>query len=145
LTGEYYVLAQLAQRGLVGCLTLGHTKGIDILVCDAESGKVTKVEVKTTTVKHPLKRALWLGEGRFFCWRMNEKHAASVSDLVYCFVALGAPTTLPRFFLAPGPAVAEYVHWQHERWRAAQEDREGHGAAGVVNRGGGSARLPRQL
>jgi hypothetical protein len=32
LAGEYYVLAQLAQRGLVGALTLGHTKGVDILV-----------------------------------------------------------------------------------------------------------------
>ena len=32
LAGEYYVLAQLSARGLIGTLTLGNTKGVDILV-----------------------------------------------------------------------------------------------------------------
>lgn len=31
LADEYHVLAQLAERGIVGALTLGYTKGIDIL------------------------------------------------------------------------------------------------------------------
>jgi len=48
LTGEFYVLAQLAQRGLIGTLTLGNTKGIDILVTNQELNKLFKVEVKTT-------------------------------------------------------------------------------------------------
>ena len=32
LAGEYYVLAQLSARGFIATLTLGNTKGVDILV-----------------------------------------------------------------------------------------------------------------
>lgn len=48
LAGEFYVLAQLAQRGYVGTLTLSDTKGIDILVADQSMNRLFKVEVKTT-------------------------------------------------------------------------------------------------
>ena len=51
LAGEFYVLAQLAQRGFVGTLTLGHTKGIDILVSNSRFRKLFRVEVKTTRRK----------------------------------------------------------------------------------------------
>jgi len=48
LAGEYHVLAQLAERGYVGALTLGHTKGVDILVTNPRSGDMRHVEVKTS-------------------------------------------------------------------------------------------------
>ena len=51
LTGEYYVLAQLSARGFVATLTLGNTKGVDILVTNQEINKLFKVEVKTSTNK----------------------------------------------------------------------------------------------
>ena len=51
LAGEYHVLAQLAERGLVGALTLSHTKGVDILVANPANGSVHKIEVKTTRAK----------------------------------------------------------------------------------------------
>ena len=46
LAGEYYVLAQLTARGFIATLTLGNTKGIDILVTNQEINKLFKVEVK---------------------------------------------------------------------------------------------------
>lgn len=48
LAGEYYVLAQLTQRGLIATLTLSTTKGVDILVTNQELDRLYKVEVKTT-------------------------------------------------------------------------------------------------
>jgi hypothetical protein len=39
LAGEYYVLAQLTARGINASLTLGNTKGVDILVYNEEKKK----------------------------------------------------------------------------------------------------------
>jgi len=47
LAGEYYVLAQLTQCGLIATLTLSTTKGVDILVTNQELDRLFKVEVKT--------------------------------------------------------------------------------------------------
>ena len=38
LAGEFYVLAQLVQRGLMASLTLANAKGVDILVANAKPG-----------------------------------------------------------------------------------------------------------
>jgi hypothetical protein len=46
LAGEYHVLAQLAERGYVGALTLGHTKGVDILVTNPRSGGGVPLDVE---------------------------------------------------------------------------------------------------
>ncbi len=64
LAGEFYTLAQLTQRGYVATLTLGNTKGIDILVTNHEVNKLYKVEVKTTNNK--LRRERLYGEGLFY-------------------------------------------------------------------------------
>ena len=42
LAGEYYVLAQLAQRNMIGTMTLSNTKGIDILVANQKISKLYK-------------------------------------------------------------------------------------------------------
>ena len=47
LAGEFIVLSQLALRGYDANMTLGHTKGVDILVADPRSGRMRKLEVKT--------------------------------------------------------------------------------------------------
>lgn len=48
IAGEFYVLAQLAQRGLVASFTLANTKGIDIIVINPPLDHFIKLEVKTT-------------------------------------------------------------------------------------------------
>src|SRR5258708_6865696 len=47
IAGEYAVLSQLAARGYDANMTLGRTKGVDILVSDPNSGRMLKLEVKT--------------------------------------------------------------------------------------------------
>jgi len=115
LAGEYYVLAQLAQRGFVGALTLGHTKGIDILVSDSKYKTLFRVEVKTS-IKTPQHESLF-GKTAFYTWAMSKKHEAIKDDrLYYCFVNLGNSNELPKFFIVPSKTVASYVRNQHVRW-----------------------------
>ncbi len=47
LAGEFAVLSQLALLNYDANMTLGHTKGVDILVSDPGTGKMFKLEVKT--------------------------------------------------------------------------------------------------
>ena len=47
MAGEFYVLAQLTARGFNASLTLGNTKGVDILVMNENNNIGYKVEVKT--------------------------------------------------------------------------------------------------
>ena len=115
LAGEYHVLAQLAERGLVGALTLGHTKGVDILVTNPATGTVSKIEVKTTRTKPG--RSPLFGEGRFFAWPLSVKNEKPLpAGWYYCFVWLPGRGSIPRFFIVPASKVAEYVRWEHQHW-----------------------------
>ena len=123
LAGEYHALAQLAERGCVGALTLGHTKGVDILVTNPKSGVVRKVEVKTT--RRGLANHRLFGPSRFFSWTLGVRNeSASSPDLVYCFVVLGRPGELPKFFLVPAPEVAKYLKWEHKHWLEARHGKD---------------------
>jgi len=119
LAGEYYVLAQLAVRGFVGALTLGTSKGVDILASNPKTGRLFRGEVKTTRAKP--RKAKIHGEGNFYTWWMDVKHELDRGkDLVYCFVALQANDRLPRFFVVPSGAVADHLTAEHERWRKSK-------------------------
>jgi len=115
LAGEYYVLAQLAHRGLVGAMTLSHTKAVDILVTNQRLNTLYRVEVKTTG-RSPYREHLF-GNKPFFMWPMSVKHE-TIRDrrLFYCFVALQALKERPRFFIVPSETVATYVRDQHVLW-----------------------------
>jgi hypothetical protein len=122
LAGEYYVLAQLSQRGFVSALTMGHTKGIDILVSDSDYNTLYRIEVKTTS--KAIHRESLFGDTAFYSWTMSEKHESIADDrLYYCFVHLGAETELPKFFLVPSLIVARYVKWQHQYWLSSRKNK----------------------
>lgn len=113
--GEYHVLAQLAERGIVGALTLSHTKGIDILAHNPRTGIVRKIEVKTTRDKAASAR-LW-HSGKAYSWTMSAKHEElRDKSLLYCFVHLTGPNSQPVIFIVPAPEVARYVKWEHRLW-----------------------------
>lgn len=120
LAGEFYTLAQLTQRGYVATLTLGNTKGVDILVTNQEINRLYKVEVKTTNKKQ--RREKLFGDGFFYIWAMASKHERiRDKNLIYCFVALGNVTERPEFFLVSSEKVADYVQWQHQHWLNTRE------------------------
>lgn len=107
LAGEFLVLSRLSLRGYIATLTLGHTKGVDILLTNPETGKLFKIEVKTTTNSPTNSRHYGLN----IEWHMDIKHE-TIKDktLFYCFVQLekGMPGN-PRFFIVPSTIVAEKV------------------------------------
>ena len=111
LAGEFAVLLQLSLRGYDANMTLGHTKGVDILVSDPETNRMFKLEVKTN---YKSSRSAG-GSSKLFgkfesAWIMNEKHKTlSDLNLFYCFVNIGKDTNHFRFFIVPNKVVSEYV------------------------------------
>ena len=121
LAGEFAVLSQLALRGYDANLTLGNTKGVDILVSDPESGEMYRLEVKTKYHKNGkavVKSPFW---GHSCGWMMSEKHETLIDPkLYYCFVnLLAGPHPSFQFFVVPSAVVAPYVRKQHLLWLKA--------------------------
>lgn len=115
LAGEFYVLAQLAERGFTAALTLGNSKNVDIIVASPNGKKITRLEVKTSSL--PLRHEHLFGKDRFHIWAMGEKHETiKDKNLAYCFVVLKGKGLLPSFFIVPSSYVARYVRWQHRYW-----------------------------
>ena len=125
LAGEFAVLSQLALRGYDANLTLGHTKGVDILVSDPKTDRMFRLEVKTN---HKSSRSAGGSSklfGKFFsAWIMGEKHEELKDPkLFYCFVNISADTKQFRFFIVPSHIVADYVKAQHQLWLDEKETR----------------------
>ena len=115
LSGEFYALAQLTARGMIATLTLGNTKGVDILVTNQDIDKLFKVEVKTTSIKPRVEKLF--GDQPSYHWPMSKKHESMKGvNLIYCFVVMESEDKLPLFFLVPAEKVAHYVKWQHDYW-----------------------------
>ena len=114
LAGEFYAMHTLFRHGYVPTLTLGNTKGVDILVYNPTNQRQFTVEVKTSSVT---KNEQHFG-GENIGWRMGKKHEEIISDnLIYCFVFISANLTeKPRVFFVPSVEVAKYVFWEHEHW-----------------------------
>ena len=120
LAGEFAALSQLALRGYDANLTLGNTKSVDILVSDPESGRMFRLEVKTSSYRSVSgsagRRSKFFGYN--FEWLLNKKNEDVIdASLFYCFVNIdGDEGTSFRFFIVPSELVAEYVKAQHALW-----------------------------
>ena len=121
LAGEFLVLSRLSLKDYVATLTLGHTKGVDILLTNPKTGKLFKLEVKTTTNGNTKTKHY----GTNIEWQMDIKHETIIDkNLFYCFVQLekGMPDN-PRFFIVPSETVAKavkeddeyYFSYEHKR------------------------------
>jgi hypothetical protein len=124
LTGEFYVLAQLNARGFDASLTLGNTKGIDIIVMNNINNKGYKVEVKTTTNK-PLKEKLFSkfhNGNPCYHWILSKKNETYIADnLIYCFVHISDLNKMPKFYLVHSSEVANYVTSQHKYYLSTRK------------------------
>lgn len=121
LAGEFAVLSQLALRGYDANMTLGHTKGVDILVSDPSTHQMHQLEVKTNfqnSRNQPSNSKLF---GRTLSgWIMNKKHE-TIDDpnLFYCFVNISKDTSVFKFYIVPSDIVASYVKEEHALWLKA--------------------------
>lgn len=122
LIGEFYALAQLAQRGFLGQITLANTKAVDIVVyADPKDlfSKRTRLDVKTKREARLVSNKIFGPNGeRFYKWVLRRQNLPSTTadDLVFCFVVLLDPATLPIFFLVPSRDVVDHVAWGHDMW-----------------------------
>jgi hypothetical protein len=120
LAGEFAVLSQLALRGYVANMTLGNTKGVDILVADPNGGRMLKLEVKTNHRSSRSGGSKSKDFGNFVsAWIMAEKHEQmNDPSLFYCFVNISQDRKSFKFYIVPSAVVANYVTQQHKHWLA---------------------------
>ncbi|MDO8575073.1 MAG: hypothetical protein Q7R61_02245 [bacterium] len=118
LAGEFAVLSQLTLRGFDANMTLGNTKGIDILVSNPKTGKMYQIEVKTNYRNSRNKPQVSKIFGKSVSgWIMNVKHEKITSaNLFYCFVNIGKDNKLFKFYIVPSSVVARFVRKEHELW-----------------------------
>ncbi len=114
IAGEFAVLSQLALNGFDASFTLGHTKGVDILVSNPLTGKMYRLEVKTSYKNKPTVSKLF---GHTLNWIMGSKHEGVVDDnLYFCFVNIEQVNNSLRYFIVPNKIVSSYVKEQHQFW-----------------------------
>src|SRR6266576_6346977 len=70
IAGEYFVAAELSRRGYVASLTLRNTRGIDILVSNADATKSVGIQVKTK-------------QGRGADWMLNKKVETDIAQNLF--------------------------------------------------------------
>lgn len=118
IAGEFAVLSQLALKGYVANMTLGHTKSVDILVFDPRTGKLYQLEVKTNHIKDRKRPSVSRIHGKFVSdWIMSKKHEdVNIPTLFYCFVNISKDTHLFKFYIVPSKIVANYIKKEHKLW-----------------------------
>ena len=84
--GEFYVLAQLAQRGYIAGKTDDGQTLIDIIATDPETLRAVNIQVKTTKDK----TADWL---------MSKKNEQDFEALWYVLVHLHGEDCIPDFYI----------------------------------------------
>src|SRR5215469_6856412 len=118
LAGEFAVLSQLALNGYDANMTLGRTKGVDILVSLPGTEKMYRLEVKTQYRTSPkdVENSQIFGtvKGQ---WIMNKKHESLIDpSLFYCFVIISEAKSTFQFYIVPSKIVARYVKESHAHW-----------------------------
>lgn len=104
VTGEYFVAAELSKRGYIASITLGNTKGIDILCSNESATKTVGIQVKTN---RDSKRD----------WILNQKAEDYFADnLFYAFVNLHNNEKNPEYFIVPSKTAALFVKEGHASW-----------------------------
>jgi hypothetical protein len=118
LAGEFAVLSHLALHGYDANMTLGRTKGVDILASNPKTNQFYRLEVKSKLNKRKQPGISKLFGRILTDWIMNQKHESiSEPTLWYCFVAIDySDLKKLRFFIMPSAVVAKYVREEHRMW-----------------------------
>ncbi len=93
LAGEFFVAAELSRRGYNVALTLGNAKKVDLIV--ENDGKTIPIQVKALAARKKVGWPLKVDQ------HYDEK-------LVFVLVILGAPGTLPEYFILSGESVEQF-------------------------------------
>lgn len=124
LAGEFSVLSQLTLHGFNASLTLGNTKGVDILILDPESNRMFRIEVKTTikkAAKNSISHSELFGDIENI-WVLGEKNENIIDDnLFYCFVSIDESRGEYSYYVVPSKIVAQYLKDEAKLWFSAEK------------------------
>ena len=96
--GEFYVLAQLAQRGYIAGKTDDGTTLIDVIATNPDNLSTVNIQVKTRTI-----------DGRKSSWMMGRKNEQIHKNLWYVVVEIGSNDVLPNFFIFKSSEVSNCI------------------------------------
>jgi hypothetical protein len=107
VAGEYLVAAELSRRGYIASITLRNTRGVDILVSNADATRSVGVQVKTSQSPTP-------------SWLLSEKierpvRGSLAENLFFVFVCLNG-LGAPSYHIVSRKDVARYCRGRHQRW-----------------------------
>ena len=101
--GEFYVLAQLAQRGYIAGKTDDGQTLIDVIATDPETLRAVNIQVKTTKDKTP-------------DWLMSKKNEQEFKALWYVLVHLHGEYCIPDFYIFHSSHVGPWLKNDHQSW-----------------------------
>ena len=105
--GEFYVLAQLAQRGYIAGKTDDGQTLIDVIATDEETLRTVNIQVKST-----------LSENALPSWIMSKKNEQVHEGLWYVFVKVKSDESLPDFYIFHSSEIGNRIAGEHSAWLA---------------------------
>ena len=103
--GEFYVLAQLAQRGYIAGKTDDGQTLIDVIATDPDTLSAVNIQVKTTKDETP-------------SWLMSKKNEQYFKTLWYVLVHLHGSDAMPDFYVFHSDEVGPWLKNDHSQWLA---------------------------
>jgi hypothetical protein len=106
VSGEFFVAAELSQRGIVATLTLKNTPSIDIIATNLEKGTVANIQVKTMSI------------GNKNGWRLGPKdeEPSNIMNHYYVLVDLQGLNKMPEYTIIPKKEFASFINKSHRDW-----------------------------
>ena len=105
--GEFYVLAQLAQRGYIAGKTDDGQTLIDVIATEPDTLNTVNIQVKTRTI-----------DGRISSWLMSFKNEKAFEKLWYVVVEVGDDDVLPNFFVFSSKEVSDAIKQKYKDYLA---------------------------
>lgn len=114
VAGEYFVAAELSQRGIVATLTLKNTPRIDVLATNLDNGEYANIQVKTMSL------------GNNAGWRLSDKDEklSEIKNHYYVLVNLKGVGLIPEYYIIPQSKLAFQLFKDHRQWLAAKPGRK---------------------
>lgn len=108
VAGEYYVAAELSRRGYIASLTLRNTRGIDILVSNANASRSVGIQVKTSQ------------NGPAWLMKKSVEEGALAENLFFVFVIISGDLP-PRYYVVPRADVVSFIELNHKTWLSGKK------------------------
>ena len=116
VAGEFYVAAQLSQRGWQASVLLGNSRRTDILAHHPETGVSVSIQSKAAN-----------GGGDFQAGKASEEPSIPGTREWFAFVGLSSPDERPTFYVVPRNVISAFSWCQHQAWlRSTRRDGQPH-------------------